>query len=217
LTIKSVLLIISIFIDVQMSPTIQNQINSLLSLTLGKVAVIISLNFEKEGSETRVSIQTNNNIAFLENKNEVLEAIQHFVRKVIHLKNPDDKTHFVLDIGHFNKNREYILSVKVPELAQDIVLIAGRTVIIVGLNSFERLFVHNILSDVNGIVTSSVGIDNNRKLLLMPTCEFGAASIDDSFVFNIETIKNDPNIDMYKQTTRLAKLYDTQENNINID
>jgi predicted RNA-binding protein Jag len=183
-----------------MSNTIQDQISQLIHITVGKIATIKDISFEKEGEQFRVCILTDNNQIFLENQCEVLEAIQHFVRKIVHIKNPRDQSHFFLDIGHFNKNREYILSIKTPELAQEIVLNKGQTVIMIHLSGFERLYVHNILSDVNGLQTTSVGVDTNRKLLIIPTSETGSTSLDQSTIFDIDTIVVDPNTDMFKNS-----------------
>ena len=85
---------------------IQNQITHLIHITVGKIAVIESINFEKEADQTRICILTQNNSIFLENRCEVLEAIQHYIRKIVHIKNPIDRSHFFLDIGYYNKNRE---------------------------------------------------------------------------------------------------------------
>jgi predicted RNA-binding protein Jag len=195
-----------------MSQNIQEQIKSLLGLTAGKISDVTDLKFDKEGEQFRVTFMTKNPTIFLENSNQVLNAIQHFIRKVIHLKNPDDHSHFFFDIGYHNKNREYILSVKIPELAQETIITQGKPVILVGLNSFERLYVHNILADVNGLQTTSVGIDPNRKLLILPTSETGSTALDDSIVFDINTIKNDNNIDMFKHSTELTSLEKLETN-----
>jgi predicted RNA-binding protein Jag len=181
-----------------MPNNIQDQITKLIHLTVGKIAVILSINFKKEGEQYRVCILTDNNKIFLENQCEVLEAIQHFVRKIIHIKNPTDHSHFFLDIGYYNKNREYVLSIKTPKLAKEIVLNKGKTVIMTHLSGFERLYVHNLLSDVNGLQTTSVGIDSNRKLLIIPTSETGSSSLDDSTIFDLDTILIDPKTDMFK-------------------
>jgi predicted RNA-binding protein Jag len=193
-----------------MPNTIQDQISQLIHITVGKIAIIKSLEFEKEGEQFRVCIHTDKNEIFLENQCEVLEAIQHFVRKIIHIKNPQDHSHFFLDIGYYNKNREYVLSIKTPELAQEVVLNKGRTVIMTHLSGFERLYVHNILADVNGLQTTSVGIDTNRKLLIIPTSETGSSSLDESTIFDLDTIVIDPNIDMFKNSN--LNLPDNNEN-----
>jgi predicted RNA-binding protein Jag len=183
-----------------MPNTIQDQISQLIHITVGKIAAIKSLDFEKESQQFRVCILTDNNNIFLENQCEVLDAIQHFVRKTIHIKNPSDHTHFFLDVGYYNKNREYVLSIKTPELAQEVVLKKGKTVIMTHLSGFERLYVHNILSDVNGLQTTSVGIDTNRKLLIIPTSETGSSSLDESTIFDLDSIVIDINLDMFKNS-----------------
>lgn len=182
-----------------MSITIKEQITNLIHLTVGNISAINSINFEKEGQEYRICILTQNDDIFLENRCEVLEAVQHFIRKIIHIKNPGDKTHFFLDIGYYNKNREYILSIKTPKLAQEIVLNKGRTVIMTHLSGYERLYVHNILADVNGLQTTSVGIDTNRKLLIIPTSETGSSTLDESTIFDLDSTEIDHSIDMFRR------------------
>ncbi len=192
--------------------TLQTQIINLLNLTVGKIAKIKNVSFEKESDQFRVCILTDNDSIFLENQCETLESIQHFVRKIIHLKNPTDYSHFFLDIGYYNKNREYILSIKTPELAQEVVLNKGKTVIMTHLSNFERLYVHNILTDVNGLQTTSVGVDTNRKLLIIPTSETGSSSLDDAYVFDIETVTINPNIDLFKSGNQILPIIDPNKN-----
>jgi predicted RNA-binding protein Jag len=191
-----------------MTSTIQDQITKLIHTTVGNIAALISVEFKKEGDQTRVCILTQNNSIFLQDQCEVLEAIQHFVRKIVHIKNPTDRSHFFLDIGYYNKNREYMLSIHTPELAREVVLNKGKTVIMTHLSGFERLYVHNLLADVNGLQTTSVGIDNNRKLLILPTSETGSSSLDESTIFDLDAITIDLTIDMFK-----SKKADTQEIN----
>jgi predicted RNA-binding protein Jag len=181
-----------------MISTIQDQITNLIHITVAKIAVLDSINFEKEGDQTRVCILTQNNQLFLDNQCELLEAIQHFIRKIIHIKNPADRSHFFLDIGHYNKNREYILSVQTPELAQVKVLGKGQTVIMTHLSGFERLYVHKLLAGVNGLQTSSVGIDPHRKLLILPTSEIGSTTLDESEIFDLDSIQIDLSVDKFK-------------------
>jgi spoIIIJ-associated protein len=199
-----------------MSLTIQDQITTLLDLTAGKICDINNLKFEKEGEQYRISFRSDKEEIFLENSNEVLNAVQHYIRKIIHLKNPEDKSHFFFDIGYHNKNREYILSVKIPEIAKEVVIVEGKPVILVGLNSFERLYIHNLLADVNDLQTTSVGVDPNRKLLILPASETGSTPLDESIIFDINTIKNDNTIDMFKYSTELTNS-DKLETNINLD
>lgn len=199
-----------------MSLTIQDQITTLLDLTAGKICDINNLKFEKEGEQYRISFRSDKEEIFLENSNEVLNAVQHYIRKIIHLKNPEDKSHFFFDIGYHNKNREYILSVKIPEIAKEVVIVEGKPVILVGLNSFERLYIHNLLTDVNDLQTTSVGVDPNRKLLILPASETGSTPLDESIIFDINTIKNDNTIDMFKYSTELTNS-DKLETNINLD
>jgi predicted RNA-binding protein Jag len=61
----------------------------------------------------------------------------------------------------------------------------GLTVILVGLSGYERKLVHGILAEIKGLETSSVGPQDNRKLLVMPNSQIGNYGIENAKVVDL--------------------------------
>jgi predicted RNA-binding protein Jag len=75
---------------------------------------------------------------------------------------------------------------KIPHLAEYDVLEHGKTVIIVGLTSYERLQVHKLLQDTKGLNTTSVGGRGDRKLIIVPTSDIGSGGMESAKVVNFK-------------------------------
>lgn len=167
---------------------IQKTIEEILkNITLG-LKIETTVNFKKEADQYRIILQTENPEILTEENGELIPQIQHILRVAIHQKFPADKTHFLLDVNDFRKNREYNIKIKIPDIAKSKVLQQGKTIILVGLSSYERMLIHKILSDSKGLNTSSVGPREARKLLIMPTSEFGSSSMDDALIINVNKL-----------------------------
>jgi spoIIIJ-associated protein len=144
---------------------------------------------EKEGDQWRFNILSEKSDVIVGIEGELLRSIQHLIRVLVHRKFPSDRTHFLIDVNNYRKNREYAISTKIPDIAMSEVLNKGNTVILVGMSGYERLKVHTILSEIKGLKTSSVGPEDNRKLLIMPTSETGSGSMDSAKIVHIDQIK----------------------------
>ena len=172
-------------------PDIQSYIDSLLHLLLDSITKLESATYTKENNQWRIVLNATNNDILLENNGEIIKAVQHIIRVLVHVKFPSDRTHFFLDVGNYRKNREKIISVSIPTLAEVEVIGKGKTIIILNMTGYERMQVHQILSDVKGLETTSVGEPNNRKLMVLPTSDIGMASQDDAIVFDINAVSKE--------------------------
>lgn len=161
-----------------------------LNLIYNQIIPGFEFDIDREGEQWRFNLITTLDTELAVGKEgETLRSVQHLVRVLAHRKFPEDRTHFLLDINGYRRNREYAISVKIPEIAQSEVLANGNTVILVGLSGYERLQVHKILSEIKGLNTNSVGPEGNRKLLIMPTSETGSGSMDTAKIIHINQIK----------------------------
>lgn len=142
------------------------------------------IDFQKEADQYRIVIN-NGTQDLVGEKSEVIRSLQHLVRVVVHKKFPEDRTHFLFDVGGFRSKREMALKMHIPELANIQVLQEGQTVVLVNLSGYERLLVHQLLADIDGLDTNSVGPKNDRKLLIMPTSEVGSTAMDDAIIWDI--------------------------------
>jgi len=142
------------------------------------------ISFQKEADQYRIIIDKGDKDLVGEHS-EVIRSLQHLVRVVVHKKFPNDRTHFIFDVGGYRSKREMALKMSIPDLAKIKVLEEGQTVVLVNLSGYERLLVHQLLADIAGLETNSVGAKNDRKLLIMPTSEVGSTAMDDALVWDI--------------------------------
>ena len=117
---------------------------------------------------------------------EVLNSIQHIIRVLVHKRLPEDRTNFIIDVNSNKKKRESMILQKIPYLAKYDVLEHGKTVIIVGLTSYERLQVHKLLQGTKGLNTTSVGSRGDRKLIIIPTSDVGSGGMESAKVVNFK-------------------------------
>lgn len=172
-----------------MSPEIQATITEFIDLLIKPIDPDLSVFFEKESNQYRVSIKSDKEGLLVGEKGYLLKSFQHLIRVLTHCKYPNDKSHFLLDVNNYKKERERKIKVFIPEVAKESVLNNGKTVIIAGLSGYERMLIHKILGDSKAISTSSVGGEENRKMLIMPNSEFGATGMDQAIIINIDNFK----------------------------
>ncbi len=167
----------------------KQQLVKTLQMVAGPMVDNLTINVDKEGDQWRVNINSDQNEILVGHKGEHIKAIQHITRVLIHRQFPDDRTHFLIDVGEFRRNREQILKQKIIAVAQREVIERGTSVILMNLNGYERKLVHDILSDVDNLETSSIGEDEKRKLIIRPTSEIGAKGLDQSKILDIKDLE----------------------------
>jgi spoIIIJ-associated protein len=139
----------------------------------------------KEADQWRVNVTGEKSLELVGEDAETLRALQHLLRVKLHHQFPKDRTHFILDIGKYRHGREILLKDRVRLIAEMEVLKNGSTLILINLSSYERRIIHNILLDIAGLETTSVGQGSSRKLLIRPTSEIGSKGMDNAKVINI--------------------------------
>jgi len=142
----------------------------------------------KEADQWRFNIITSKPEDLIGKDGELVRSIQHVARVLVHKIFPEDRTHFLVDVNGYRQKREHTINNKIPEIAQKEVLNIGNTVILIGLSGYERLQVHNYLSEIKGLSTTSVGPEDNRKLLIMPTSETGSIGMDNAKIIDINRL-----------------------------
>ena len=168
--------------DTEISEEIDKILNSILLSFFGHK---VEYELNREGDQWRINLNIEDYERFVEDNSEILKAIQHYIRVCVHKKFPDDRTHFLLDIGMFRQNREIFLKDKIRTVAEEKVLQGGLTLILINLSSYERKVVHNLLVEVEGLETTSVGQGTHRKLIIRPTSEIGAKGMEEAQVLDI--------------------------------
>jgi predicted RNA-binding protein Jag len=167
-----------------MEKELESQIKFFLGLILEAIDPDYTLDIVPEADQWRIVINSSKVNYIIGEQGSVLSAIQHIVRTLVHKNNPKDKTHFLLDVGTYRKNREEVILVKVSSSVEDIVLKRGKSIVLTGLSSYERLLVHKNLTDIKNIQSMSVGPSNGRKVVIMPTSESTSGGMDNSIIID---------------------------------
>jgi predicted RNA-binding protein Jag len=140
----------------------------------------------KEGSQYRINVISSEGLLFEANNYEFLYILQYIARVGVHRKHPKDYTHFLFDVNSKRYFREKVVKEVIPDLSISEVLEKGNTVILINLNGYERKLIHNHFFNMKGISTKSLGEDDTRKIMIMPTSEVGVTGIENARVYDIE-------------------------------
>ncbi len=146
----------------------------------------LTANFESEGQQWRIGLESDDNETLIGDQGENLLAIQHILRTLFHTRYPENRTHFILDVAGYRTRRERFIAKMIREMAYKEVLQDGAQIIIKGLNSYERRLIHNSLVDYKGLESSSIGEGSNRRMIVRPTTGSATRGIEDAKVIDIE-------------------------------
>jgi spoIIIJ-associated protein len=166
----------------------KQQLIKIITQLSEEVAGKVEITIAKEGDQWRVNVISQDDETLVGEKGENIKAIQHIARVIMHRQYPNDRTHFMIDVGEFRKNREKLIKSKISLLAQKEVIDEGTTLILRHFNGYERKLVHNILADTDGLETISIGEDESRKLIIRPTSEVGSKGIEQSRILDIKDL-----------------------------
>jgi spoIIIJ-associated protein len=176
-----------------MNPEIQNTIIHIVETFCKPLEVKYELKFNKEGKQFRINIITKDSEVFEASNYELLYVLQYITRVGVHKKHVDDFTHFLFDLNYKRYNREKVVKELIPDIVVKEVLELGTTIIIVNLNGYERKLLHTHFFNLKGISTKSLGDDDSRKLMVMPTSEVGVSGIENAKVFDITKLVQEYN------------------------
>jgi len=164
----------------------KSEIDELLQNVTRSLAGNLKTSFESEGQQWRIELQSDDNEILIGHQGENLLAIQHILRTLFHTRHPENRTHFILDVSGYRTGRERFIAKMIRELVYKEVLQDGSQIIVKGLNSYERRLIHNSLVDYDGLESSSIGQDENRRMIIRPTTGSMTRGIEDAKVIDIE-------------------------------
>lgn len=96
---------------------------------------------------------------------DTLDAVQYLATLAANLK--DDKTHtrIVIDIENYRAKREATLRALAHRMAAK-VLKYKKSITLEPMNPYERRIIHSEIQNIDGVSTSSVGVDSGRKVVI---------------------------------------------------
>lgn len=100
---------------------------------------------------------------------ETLDSLQYLVNLVANKREEDEESHgymkITVDIEDYRAKREATLRQLAGRMAQK-VLKYKKSVTLEPMNPYERRIIHSEIQGIEGVTTTSVGADNNRKIVI---------------------------------------------------
>jgi len=100
-------------------------------------------------------------------RGSTLQAVQEIVRVVAQRRLGDHDTHLRVDVGGYRERRREALSRFAQQVAEQVVA-DGTARSLEPMSSADRKVVHDVLAEVDGVVTSSAGEEPNRRVVISP-------------------------------------------------
>ena len=118
----------------------------------------------REGGGMDVTLDGPNMGAVIGRRGETLDAIQHLVNYAVN-RGSDKHTHINVDAEGYRSKREDSLENLARKMAAK-VLKYKRSMALEPMNSYERHVIHTALQNYEGVSTSSIGTEPNRRVVV---------------------------------------------------
>lgn len=143
------------------SERIEQYLTGLLELMGIKATIEIT---EREGGGLNVNLSGNGMGAVIGRRGETLDAIQHLVNYSINRGN-DKRMHISVDAENYRAKREDSLVHLAEKMAAKAIKYK-RSMALEPMNSYERHVIHTALQNYEGVSTSSIGVEPNRRVVV---------------------------------------------------
>jgi spoIIIJ-associated protein len=148
----------SLIINNEETEKIKNLLNSFcnsLSLDLKNVV------FFNENDNIKINIETDDANLLIGKHGKTLESLQYLINQIMH----QEKSKFLLDISNYRvKQNEKLVSL-IRSIAEK-VKTTKRKITLNPMSSSDRKVVHEVIKEYPGLITKSIGVEPNRKVVI---------------------------------------------------
>ncbi|MCI9468932.1 MAG: protein jag [Oscillospiraceae bacterium] len=127
------------------------------------VAAVITMT-DKEDGGINVELSGKGMGAVIGRRGETLDAIQHLTNYAVN-RGRDERLHISVDAEAYRAKREDAL-VRLAEKMAAKAIKYKRSMALEPMNSYERHVIHAALQDYEGVTTSSIGSEPNRRVVV---------------------------------------------------
>ena len=141
-----------------------------INTLLANMKIDADVDFEKTGSG-RYKLSVNGEAAgmLIGHHGDTLDALQYLVNLAVNKREDDgskgEYMNITLDIENYRKKREEALRSLAKRMANK-VLKYRRSVVLEPMLPYERRIIHSEIQGIEGVSTNSIGIENNRKVVI---------------------------------------------------
>lgn len=141
------------------------QIRQFLTGLLERMGVTAEMEFSpRENGGVNVSLSGNGMGAIIGRRGETLDAIQHLTNYVVNRGN-EKHMHISVDAECYRSKREESLTRLAEKMAEKAIKYK-RSMALEPMNSYERHVIHTALQNYEGVSTSSIGTEPNRRVVV---------------------------------------------------
>lgn len=120
-----------------------------------------------QGDEIEVNVAGSDLGLLVGPRGSTLQAVQELTRVVAQRRLGDHDTHLRVDVGGYRERRREALSRFALQVAEQVVA-EGAAKRLEPMSSPDRKVVHDVLAGFDGVATSSVGEEPNRRVVISP-------------------------------------------------
>jgi len=143
---------------------LSNYIVDFLKELIHNMGLEVEINAKWKNEQIYIDMTSDNNSILIGREGRTLKSLQNIVRRHIY-QQFKIYPNLLLNVGDYQKNREEKLIRLAKKLAKD-VKNTRNPVELDDMNSYERLIIHNALKEDNEIITTSVGQEPNRHIVI---------------------------------------------------
>ena len=147
--------------SVPLEQRVESYLRGLLDLMGVKADITISA---REGGGVNVELSGSGMGAVIGRRGETLDAIQHLVNYSVN-RGSDKRMHINVDAENYRSKREDSLVHLAEKMAAKAVKYK-RSMALEPMNSYERHVIHTALQNYEGVSTSSIGVEPNRRVVV---------------------------------------------------
>lgn len=124
----------------------------------------------KEGTNDDIVLKVNGDDAglLIGHHGETLDALQYLCNLAANRRVDGEKrayTRITLDVEDYREKREEALRALARRKAEK-VLREKRSVMLEPMNPYERRIIHSAVQEIEGVTTNSIGVENNRRVVI---------------------------------------------------
>ena len=137
---------------------------------LAEMNINADVDFEKTGSgRYKLSVNGEEAGMLIGHHGDTLDALQYLINLAVNKREDDgskgEYMNITLDIENYRHKREEALRVLAKRMANK-VLKYRKSVVLEPMLPYERRIIHSEIQGIEGVSTNSIGIENNRKVVI---------------------------------------------------
>lgn len=148
---------------------LSNYASKFLKELLTNMKLEVTIEEKINDNQITLSMNSNNNAILIGKNAKTLLALQNILRKHIY-ETIGINVNILLNVDNYQEKRKESLINLAKHLAKEVTK-TKREVELDNMNSYERLIIHNTLKDDNNVITTSVGTEPNRHVVIKPKSE----------------------------------------------